>query len=556
MGVKFFYKWLQTNFEQYVKYIKKDVNINSGIFKVEDNHRIDHFLIDMNGLIHASAQKIYQYGDCKKNRPLLGAPKKNIDRDNLVFKDLSQSIESLVKTVNPQKQLVLCVDGSAPLGKQNQQRQRRFRAALEITEDSPFNSSSITPGTIFMEKLTLFLEQYIEMKIKNEWKELRVVFSGSNVPGEGEAKCLEYIRKYIDRKDSYCVYANDADLIMLTMLTHLKRIYVIRDSLYDNRYLYHLLDIQKISEELLKNLEFSPEEGVKPFNKVRAIDDFIFLCFLVGNDFLPNIPSMEIIESGIEILFGLYKTVGKSYGHILFKGKNGLVIRKKPLQQILDGFGKYEREILERKNAKGNFYFEDTNLSKSIITSNGKRILDMKKYKTLYYSNKLGIAHQDFEMMIPKICIDYIKGMQWTISYYSRGIPDWHWFYNYNYAPFASDIAEYMSNYTLPEFEKGEPIPPLLQLSIVLPPKSYSLLPDIFRDNKKIHEYCPEEFNIDLSGKRREWEGIPVLPCIDIEKYIENYKEKLGKLSISELERNKFGKSFIYENGEKNEINI
>lgn len=544
MGVKFFYRWLQTNFEQYVKYIRKD-----GIIDEE----IDNFLIDMNGLIHASAQKIYQYGDSKKNKPILKkVPVKNIDKDILLFNDLCQSVDSLIEKVKPRKRLVLCIDGPAPLGKQNQQRQRRFRAAKEMEKDAPFNSSSITPGTVFMEKLTIFMEKYISVKMEKEWKDLKVIFSGSNVPGEGEAKCLEYVRKYCSRKESYCVYANDADLIMLTMLTHLKKIYVIRDSLYDKRYIYHLLDIQKIADELLKDLEYIPEEGVKPFNPVRAIDDFIFLCFLVGNDFLPNIPSMEIMESGIEILFGLYTSVCSQYGHILFKGKNGLVIRKKPLQLLLYGFGKYEREILEKKYNKGTMYFKDENLLQctSYNKKEKRNVLDFKKYKELYYQKKFD------EKDVEKICLDYIKGMEWTISYYSRGVPDWKWFYNYNYAPFASDIAENMLNYKTPTFMRGEPIPPLLQLSIVLPPKSYSLLPNVFSNNEKIKEFCPEDFEIDLSGKRREWEGIVVLPKIDIDRYIENYTEKLDSLCLTDKKRNSFSNSYIYEKGEKTIIDI
>lgn len=94
----------------------------------------------------------------------------------------------------------------------NQQRQRRFRSAKDAEEamrkliesgekppeTKPFDSNCITPGTEFMVRLSAQLQFFIRAKIHSDaaWRGIEVVFSGHEVPGEGEHKIMEFIRHH------------------------------------------------------------------------------------------------------------------------------------------------------------------------------------------------------------------------------------------------------------------------------------------------------------------------------------------------------------------------
>lgn len=59
------------------------------------------------------------------------------------------------------------------------------------------------------------------------------MFSGADVPGEGEHKIMDFIRKsnelgVFDEDTTHCLYGADADLIMLGMSLKVKKMCIIR----------------------------------------------------------------------------------------------------------------------------------------------------------------------------------------------------------------------------------------------------------------------------------------------------------------------------------------
>jgi 5'-3' exonuclease len=216
-----------------------------------------------------------------------------------VFEDICKNIENLVLLCNP-KRVVLAIDGPAPYAKQCQQRRRRFSSAMNKEDDDKgFDSNCITPGTKFMDYLSKYIDWFIRKKISEDplWKDIEIVFSNEKNQGEGENKIISYIRNHGDKNESYIIHGLDADIIMLALGTELENIYVLRDDLYDPLNKYFIININDVSLQLGEIMRWTSEKY--SYDKKNAIDDFIFLCFMIGNDFLPHIPSLEILEGGI-----------------------------------------------------------------------------------------------------------------------------------------------------------------------------------------------------------------------------------------------------------------
>ena len=557
MGIKHYWMYTQKRYASCIKKMAKDVTLDHiGV-------SVDNMIIDMNGIFHSSAQKIFQYGNHKPRTRFLGRTRQSryprqlrgIRAQIALFENVCETVETIFRVVRPSRRLILCVDGVAPISKQQQQRGRRFRSAKEQEDDAPFNSNAITPGTKFMDYLTKYIDWYIRRRINesHEWRNIQVIFSNEKAPGEGEHKGISFIRYYGKPSESYCIHGMDADLIMLALSTHMPKFYILRDDVYDAGNEYFCVNIGKMRGEMLQDLYWTEEHHT--FCPINAINDFVFLCFMVGNDFLPHIPSIEIIENGIELILEVYKQTCTQYGHIT-EIRSGEQIRfsKLPLSIFLGIVGAHEKENFEHKMNHKSSFFPDKLLNKhSRQRDDGKWMVNITAYNDEYMRTCFSS-----EFTEEQLCHQYLEGMQWVLSYYSRGVPNWKWMYKHHYAPPASILARHVDSFKFPRYGRTTPSTPFQQLMCVLPPKSAYLIPTPLNElltnpDSPLKQFYPDDFEIDLSGKRREWEGIVLLPIVDFELVRKHYMANLRHVDSRELKRNIQGSAFVYTYDAENE---
>lgn len=477
MGVPGFFKWL----------IKKYKNEN---FILTNNnnilYNIDYLMIDTNSLIHPKCRQVFE-----KNKSL-----SDTEIELLMFDEVTNYISYLIEFVKPVKGVYIAIDGVAPMGKIKQQRQRRFKRESDtnlfnnikkkhdISIEKDWNNNVVTPGTEFMEKLHQHFIKYIQKSTSN------IIYSSYKSPGEGEHKLLDFIKKH-EVNLNYVIYGLDADLIFLSLVTE-NKIYLLRENTEINKFNsveLILVDIDKMKKYIF--LTFETELKKYNYNLsscylLNIIHDFIFMCYLIGNDFLPHIVSLDVKQNGVEyLIFHYVKTFVEFNNEFLIKDNivniNFFITFLKYLS--LDEHDNlihhvkytpkntketdYEREIFRIENLQ--FKINDLiQLGKGSFNDYRKRF-----YK--YYWD----VDDDIEEFSKNLVEQYLIGLKWVTLYYFDSCPAWHWYYQFDQAPFLSDIYKYIKKipFNKIKFVKKEPIEPLMQLMIVLPLQQSYLLP-------------------------------------------------------------------------------
>eukprot|EP00854_Cymbomonas_tetramitiformis_P005821 gene5821-7022_t len=572
MGIPKFYRWLSERYPL----LSQSVTMNGA-------PETDNLYLDMNGIIHNCT---HANGDEASSKPA----------EEVMMLKIFAYIDTLIQIVKPQQLLFMAIDGCAPRAKMNQQRSRRFRSARdaaeaveaakrrgeEVPDDAErFDSNCITPGTVFMARLTEHLKFMIRKKQTEDplWQKPTVILSGHEVPGEGEHKIMEHIRwarlgaDYAPNQ-RHCLYGLDADLIMLSLVTHEPHFYLLREvvkfggggrgqpsrEVMENpsEQAFLLLHIGLLRDYI--DAEFRSDALGYAYDLENTIDDIVFIIMLVGNDFLPPLPTLDIAEGALDTLFAVYKGLRVQLGGYLTSAGN-LNVRR--LEILLAAVGELEAEVLEERAKLAQEFAAkqgppqvdeldeadsmDAQIKEAASTSGAlpegwtqvpvkpprKPVAQMmceervkillqggslEGWRSSYYKEKLGVDPVERDAL-DVACRVYIEGLVWCLQYYYRGVASWNWFYPSHYAPMASDLVglEAHGDFT---FDPGRPFLPYEQLMAVLPPGSHRLLPPAFHPlmldpRSPIGDFYPQTFELDMEGKRNDWEAVVLVPFIE-----------------------------------------
>lgn len=556
MGVPGFVAWLYHNHKSTNFIFKK-------LFRTHNNDNIrvnsvQNLLIDANCLIHPKAREVYMDN--------LHLVETNLELlENKIIKAVISYIELLIEETKPTKLIYIAVDGVAPMAKIKHQRIRRFKSIYDQKKKEEicnkfnkpiikeWNTAAITPGTLFMDKLTKSILNWISItKYKN------IIFSSSYTPGEGEHKIVQYMRNNNLHNDVSIIYGLDADLLFLSLAINKPKIYLMREtsqmeidgSHFEEGFSYLSIDVlgDTIYNAIVKQIN-----NDKEYDRIRIISDFVFLCYFCGNDFLPNIPSLNIKPHNRKIQNGI-NTIVESYADVMHDSEEYLIenmqINKKIFIKILEILSEIETEYFKDVynikrhfiNCRSNdpYEMEKHNYDENIIENYydpiqlGNPNDDLKTWKTRYYKHYHNIdikPDNPNDNSLNNILEEYIKGLVWTTYYYYDKCKDYEWYYDHHHGPFISDLKNYIERFPN-KFKNYEniykidgvwfenQIKPLQQLLLVLPHESSFLIPSSYRMllfGNRLKKYFPDkitDLKVDYINKIKGWQNILLLDII------------------------------------------
>ena len=499
---------------------------------------IHNLYLDCNGMIYDVVRQM-QYTPGTKDA-----------YETELLQRICDSIDACIAIMRPTDRVFVAFDGVAPVAKLNQQRERRYKSwylgemeaqrrqdkgkgkdkGKDKDKEAPkpaWNTSAITPGTQFMRALHDKLAQHYNNTATAATTittatttNPKIIVSSSNEPGEGEHKLFEYIREHAaEHADQVTViYGLDADLIMLCM-SHLhisRNIYLYRETpefvksinvTLDEKERYYM-DIPEFADAIVENLRFPTPlpQGVGGMLGVWGALvapqlDYIFMCFMLGNDFMPHFPALNIRTTGIATLMDAYRAVFQPGESIIQcttcttgTGTPAWNIHWPNYKRFVAHLAAQETTLIRKEHATRDRqarHMRDTDKEDDVM--HDVLMLPMTQreverqinpfepgWERRYYASLCDIHTQTNDEPIAALCRNYLEGMEWTFRYYTSGCVDWKWAYANHYPPLLADLVNHIPDtpgFSFLRVKPKEPIRDVVQLCYVLPRASHALLP-------------------------------------------------------------------------------
>ena len=544
MGVPGFFAWL-------LKYKSNSIILD----KIDVN--IDCLYIDANCLFHPKCFEFLKLYPNEKNTNKL---------ESLMIKNILDYIDFLIKITIPSRLIYIAVDGVAPIAKIDQQRKRRYKSYYDnkfrndlmdkykIPHNDSWSNVVITPGTQFMEKLHMKLSNFIEIHPEKA----KIVYSSFKEEGEGEHKIYSYMKsKYKDQNYVHIIYGLDADLIFLSLASNFSSLYLLREGTEFGKEFnrknvqFNYVDIDQtkvtinqIMNDKIEHIEDEVNDRVNKINKtnINYCNDFIILCYFLGNDFIPHLPSIDIKKDGMDILLNAYTDMMLYTNERLIDDDYNLNLTSlkiiiKSLANIEDDliknrlFEHLKRDEKFRCQSKEQFDIELFNYEnlkykkKSDPFMYFNDLISFSESRFKYYEYYLHVS-VDQETMIKKMVESYFEIFIWVIDYYFKGCKNWRIKYEFNVSPFITDIYRLYDQVNFKDItekiKKYEgPLTINQQLISVIPVTYKKIIPtklQCYYNNIELIEMLPKNFKVDYLYKSRLYLCEPELPWLNQDK--------------------------------------
>ena len=411
MGVPAFFQWLRERYPTMMHEVMEGESLdrayaNAAAEGRQPVQRCDHLYLDFNGIVHPCCHPEDGQPQPKSEEEMLRRIEAHLDRlmelmrpTAFVYFALDGVAPRAKMNQQRTRRYVAAQERAEAAAAEDALRDELAATGQPAPEKkaAKWDHNVITPGTEFMRKLADFLRAYCARRARSHprWKHISFLLSDATVPGEGEHKIISYVRALrqqegYDPATQHCIVGEDADLIMLSLALHEENFLVLRKRMkweapecddaaaaaFGNEaaalvadedefpdaapHGFHLVQIRVLRGYLKASLA----EGCGPLAAAaareggmdyatyveRVIDDFVFLCFFCGNDFLPHLPSFDIREGALDVILELYR---RRQGDCAKLGDalltNGGTIIPSKAAQYLTALAEVEAPIFERR---------------------------------------------------------------------------------------------------------------------------------------------------------------------------------------------------------------